>query len=84
MAAVVSRPWQPQQIALALSGPERQHQRQLDLVRGDREQGGDFVFAPDLIGAVSGIQPTAFPQGLVAIMPRSLANDMMRASVVQA
>jgi hypothetical protein len=44
---------EPQQVALPLSSPERQYQRQSDLVRGNREQGGDFGVAPELVGAVS-------------------------------
>jgi uncharacterized protein (DUF2235 family) len=34
-----------------LSGPKRQHQRQLDLWRCDGKQSGDFLFTPELVGA---------------------------------
>jgi len=46
--AVVSSPRQPQQIALALRGPDRQQERQMHVPRRLLKERGFVVIGPDL------------------------------------
>ena len=62
--AVVSRPGQAQEIALPLSGSQRQQQRQVQMRCGVLEQGGLVVGGPDIVAAGGAVQPTTTGAGI--------------------
>jgi hypothetical protein len=59
LAAVVLRPRQADQIALPLPSPQREQQRELQCVGGDRTEFRDVVRGPDDLGPIGLIETPA-------------------------